>query len=287
MIAILCRYNGSRNLTRTLRICKDAKDNVICPIKFLIIMALRTGNVAATTVEDLLENVRQNPIKKVAWTRPDSPVFCAFSSRTSLDLPVPAATKQIQRTVSAMSDAAGILASLTSHDLRRGGARELKNLAVAPSGESDDVPAVALGHNNVSKYHGVTQDYCGPSKNDFYQLRRDEVTEDRETFGIKFAPDGLRRTKQNSSDEVTAYILSWNLGSPEDPKVRSRASYKMRNNLRNEFRKNNVRPGEFETSLRHPPPFFLPSFPRNRSSFPDPCFLLEYLGDKNTDVRAW
>ncbi len=241
---MLYRYDPGANVVRILRSCDQSTDNVLCPIKYLLILALRTGNVASTTLEDLLEEARQDPLKRVQWLRPDSPVFCAFANTSRLNLSSPAACNQMQDTIFAMSSEAGVLASLASHDVRRGGAYEIKNLKTTPMGISDDAAAVALGHSGISKLKGVTKAYTGDNLNDMWQLRRDDTPKREDTFGTQFATKGFR-AKPLRPDEITAWIESEDLGSTTDSAVRQKAGYQLRKGQYDKFLAES-RPGGFE-----------------------------------------
>src|SRR4051812_39567494 len=56
----------------------DTVDNVICPVRLLLTLALRTGNVEYTTVEDIIREARLRPDKTVQWVCKERPVLCAI-----------------------------------------------------------------------------------------------------------------------------------------------------------------------------------------------------------------
>ncbi|KAK4149466.1 hypothetical protein C8A00DRAFT_18843, partial [Chaetomidium leptoderma] len=52
--------------------------NVCCPVKLILIWALRIGAVAETSWDDLVANARLRPSKRVVWTRPELPLLCSM-----------------------------------------------------------------------------------------------------------------------------------------------------------------------------------------------------------------
>lgn len=74
------RLDGKKKRIVRLKTLQTSSDSIICPIKLLLILALRLGNVAETSIDDLLKNTAQRNNRTVLWRYPDRPVLCAFSS---------------------------------------------------------------------------------------------------------------------------------------------------------------------------------------------------------------
>lgn len=115
------------NRTKTLGALPEPKDNLICPIRLLLIVALRTGNVEATSIDELRTKVLSTQRKMVVWKYPQRPVIPS-NRHKRLNLDTPAETSQMRETIAYATRIAGVLVPLTTHDLRRGSARDLANL---------------------------------------------------------------------------------------------------------------------------------------------------------------
>ena len=119
-----------------LEALKDTADNAICPIKLLLIVALRLGNVQAVTVDEVLRNAAARNDKTIQWVHPKRPVLCAFGpgiSRVLADKP--ANSHQLSHTMAHAAPIAGFLTTtIRSHDLRRGTAQDAANLVTKIKG---------------------------------------------------------------------------------------------------------------------------------------------------------
>ena len=55
------------NRTETIYALPDAQDNIFCPIRLLLIVALRTGNVEANSINALLSKTFSRKKKTIKW----------------------------------------------------------------------------------------------------------------------------------------------------------------------------------------------------------------------------
>jgi hypothetical protein len=53
----------------------DEEDNIMCPIKSIIIQALRTGNLKGPTAQDVIQDAMNDPTHLIKWKFPDRPVL--------------------------------------------------------------------------------------------------------------------------------------------------------------------------------------------------------------------
>lgn len=137
-------------------------NNTICPIKLLLIHALRTGHVAYTSVESLLRSVQSTPSRTIQWTHQSDPVIAAIKSTCFLDFTHPAAPEQVSKTVKQAALLAGVLVPLSSHDVRAGVARDVASLpAGSIRGVAGTAVAKVLGHSHQTLRRGATDRYAG------------------------------------------------------------------------------------------------------------------------------
>lgn len=82
MLINLERYDPSKNRTVKLEALTHPDDNLLCPPKLLLILALalRLGRVEGKPIDEVLSDTRARPNKTVVWVNGDAPVLCAFTS---------------------------------------------------------------------------------------------------------------------------------------------------------------------------------------------------------------
>jgi hypothetical protein len=163
------RTDGKRNRKVRLEFIRDPKFSVICPIRLLLILALRFGYVDSIIFPELLDKARARNDKTVVWTHPNRPVFCGFAAQAAYPLlEIPANTGQATSIIRTAGLKAGILANLVSQDLRRGSARDVTYLKDPIVGHTTPTVAASLGHSNGVFQAGVTQLYVGSTDVDIW-----------------------------------------------------------------------------------------------------------------------
>ncbi len=163
-------------MDRNLRvnILSSNAHNSACPVKLLVIHALRVGAVATTTWKELRANAISRADKTVQWITPENPVIPAIIQNHTafLDLKKPASTHQAICTMNAMSVKARSVDRLRVHDLRHGSARDIAHLDQSKVyGHASMQVASALGHKMSTFMHDVTEQYVGGSDNATWTLR--------------------------------------------------------------------------------------------------------------------
>lgn len=134
----------------------------MCPIKWLLIHALRNGCVDGSSIESVLQKAFRRKDKTVMWARPQWPILPGFNASASfLDFTKAAGLTQVWTTVRFGGLLAGLLALVAPHDLRRGCFQDMANLSVVPAGMSMDRVAETLGHSHKSFEAGLTKKYSG------------------------------------------------------------------------------------------------------------------------------
>ena len=148
---------------RILQADGNSDNNIICPVKLLVIMGLRIGCFQdAKTISQLLERVvehkghirmTENSLKR--------PVIAALDNY-NLVPEKGALVQRLAKVIRYASQLAGI-PNITHHATRRGVARELYLL---PKGSTQDIQgedhvANLLAHSKRSRHGGVTQKYIG------------------------------------------------------------------------------------------------------------------------------
>jgi hypothetical protein len=141
---------------------KENKDNVIWPIKLLLILALRLVNVHAKTVDEVLQLASQRRDKTVIWAHPTRHVLCAFGScGQRIEPDKPAGHHQLRHTMGEVGLKAGFLARILSHDLRGGTARDVANLDNPVKRHATPAVAAVLGHSEIGRIEGTAKTYVG------------------------------------------------------------------------------------------------------------------------------
>lgn len=172
----MTRGNGQHNRKVKLEALKDAANNIICPVRLLLIVALRLGGVQAVTIDEVLRKAAARNDKTVQWVHPKRPVLCAFGPGISRVLvEKPANSHQLSHTMAHAAPLAGFLTtSIRSHDLRRGAAQDTANLKSKIKGHATDAVAEYLGHNNTK----TTKRYTRGIRDSVYTMRVEENFQD-------------------------------------------------------------------------------------------------------------
>ena len=138
-------------------------------------MALRTGNVHATTVEELLAHTAARRDQTVQWKHRNRPVCAAFRAHgAKLLVEEPAPSKQLGPILAYAALRAGIYVHVRPHAIRRGAAKDTRTLASQGKSASGAVmPAVqeVLMHSHESLHRGVTKAYTGTAQVDDWAPR--------------------------------------------------------------------------------------------------------------------
>jgi hypothetical protein len=200
---------------------KENNNNVICPIKLLLILALRLGNVHAKTIDEVLWLTAQRRDKTVIWAHLTRPILCAFDhSGRSLKPDKPAGNHQLTHIMSEASQKAGFLARVVAHDLRVGAARDSANLNNPIKGHATLGVATAIGHSETFHAKGTTSRYTGSIAEDVWTKRVEENFED--PFGVEITGQSFKRRRLNPS-EITQMCEANGVDS-SDPKIRKNMS---------------------------------------------------------------
>ncbi|KAK6533764.1 hypothetical protein TWF694_002695 [Orbilia ellipsospora] len=169
----------------------------ICLPTQILIHALRSGVIQGVSTLEELENLPLRQDRRIIW-KPEamnSPVIRKISpTRTSLTN-LPAGISQLASSVKACGSNAGVLASITTHDTRRGAAQD----TCKKSGGLDTSEARRmLGHSTKSHHQDVTDVYAGNVSIDMSKKRlRDAGMIDEDTVdAVVTLPNSLLNVTQ-------------------------------------------------------------------------------------------
>lgn len=189
---------------------EGVQNNTVCPIKLLLIHALRTGHVAHTSIEALLRSLLLTPNRRVQWTNQLDPIAPAIVRQNFLDFTSPAGIHQVAKSVRAAGLLAGILTPLNTHDIRAGASRDVAKLPSGViKGVADATVAKTLGHSHKTLYNGVTDSYVGGIATAFNALVAKNPQPDR--FGPQVADQGYFRLEPVKSARIVEYCNNNNL----------------------------------------------------------------------------
>ena len=191
----------------TLKALSDPNHNNYCPIKLILALALRVGNVAGASIEDVLIKARQRRDKLILWLRADQPLIPAVHRHgTLLTLDTPAGTSTLARILAKAGQKSGILGHIASHDLRRGSAFDGARAKERPTGYADPELARSLGHSRQAFRAGVTDQYVGPSYYDHWTTRV-ESPPDTPRFGLELAATPYQKPPKLSAAQVSGMCI--------------------------------------------------------------------------------
>ncbi|KAH6220143.1 hypothetical protein HBI42_105830 [Parastagonospora nodorum] len=212
-----------------------ASHNVCDPIKLVLILALRIGAVAETSVLQLLQNARKHNAGCIVWKRPELPVLPEIVGSglgAYIRIEAPSVTSSALTSIRKASDLLGIKKKVNNHDTRRGAAKDFANMQdISLSGAGEDLAARALGHNHQSMSNGTTELYIGALPDFMLQervLRQPSAFENLEVLATPYKPRMLRGA------EVDSYCESNGLDK-QSAAGREQARRKLKEQLRNEW----------------------------------------------------
>lgn len=173
---VCARFDPQDNRKVRLAVLPSEADNVICPIKMLLISAFRLGALQGS-MKQVLATTALRRDKTVQWAdgRGRSPVLCGFGTAEHVVLiDRPGMTDQLRDTFYHAGLVAGFLKPLRPHDARRGSAFDLANLRPDPNaatGIATPIVAAGLGHGDGTLRDGITDSYVGGTTVDFWTKR--------------------------------------------------------------------------------------------------------------------
>ena len=157
-------YKDDLSMARTHEFYSDSEPDhlIVCPILWLLVLALRTGAVAQTSYHDLCRDIKRTENKLFIWATPERPVLLAFGvAGCQLDMTKPASSRQIEEILRRGAESIGMLATPVPHDLRRGAVRDIAYLPKPPRGGAIEDAARVLDHLPGTRDAGVTDEYIG------------------------------------------------------------------------------------------------------------------------------
>lgn len=195
------RHKPKENGTVRLTYLDEPALNILCPIKIILILALRCGEVDANCISRLLATLPASRNRKVIWIHPHRQVLPAFSVQNTRLLPDKAARALIQVTKSAR-----ILSQIRPHDLRRDTAKDLDNLEEPITGQA--MPAIATGLRQAYYTYilSTTVTYSGPATDGIHAKRARTSKQDAFTK-VAYEKNPPKRKKNVNIDAAS---LSWN-----------------------------------------------------------------------------
>lgn len=185
------------------------------PLNLLLVLALRTGNIRGVRYfDDLLSQVRNSASHRVVWLDEERPALCAPTVHVDntvnlrqLDPLVPADYKQCATNLRDAAKLAGLVANVTTHDLRRGTAQDLMTLESATV-RNDIFVAEVLDHSDAARMRGVTKLYeRTDGHGNVWGQRLEQHGSVGSPFDPIFAASSYEPPKQLSKDEVDAAMV--------------------------------------------------------------------------------
>ncbi|KAF4547791.1 Hypothetical protein D9617_36g063290 [Elsinoe fawcettii] len=196
------KANGSKNETMVVESLKDSNHRPICMLALLITQALRTGNVKdCSSIDDVLRTTLQRRDKTVQWVEPNRPVLSAFKTGPYLEPTRSAAVDQLRKTLNHAAASLGITQTLWTHDIRRGGAQEMSE--IAPIRNIDNA-AEALKHSARATMAGITRAYTGIARKTTFAERLElEDVYSHPRLMVDVDEDAPKNKKQKRIDTTT------------------------------------------------------------------------------------
>lgn len=208
------------NVIRFFNPLVDPQQSIVCPIKMLLVHALRTGQTYGVTIDEVLAHTSQRHDRTVQWKNPDYPVLCGIDRHSFLRPTYPAPANQLAATIKTMGLVAGILQPITANDVRNGSARDIAHLKKGMRGTDHRATALQIGHSEETVRSGTTAYYIGAMQDTIYNMRAAEMFEDRLAPRLAAQPFVGQKSKPADIDR----IIEQQGGDLGDSNLRKRVS---------------------------------------------------------------
>ena len=201
-----------------LNALKSSQNNALCTVKWILINALRTDNVEATSIANLLARAKAYNSATIKWKHGDLPLLYDRNELTKSNRATPyeksALISVLRNVLDKAAGLAGITSKLTTQALRRGGAQDVYMLKNQVKTSNLELVGVSLGHTQASTISGVTNRYIKGPGVDFWSARVDEQQED--PFGPEIKESSFIAPRATNED-LTQVCLEQGM----DPEVLS------------------------------------------------------------------
>ena len=245
------RLDPSNNRIVILNALKGNQNNAICPIKWILVNALRTDNVEATSITELLASAKAHNKTTIRWKQGNLPLlYCRDGLSKASQRATPyedgALISVLRNVLDKASGLAGITKKLTTQALRRGGAQDVYMLKDKVQVSNLEVVGASLGHTPASTVAGVTNKYINNPGVDFWSARVKNQYDD------PFGPEIVESTfvpPRVTTEEVNQVCKEESI----DPGLlasRKKAARVFRKRARDEWE---GRRGGLQIRLEHPP----------------------------------
>ncbi|KAL1623785.1 hypothetical protein SLS54_004246 [Diplodia seriata] len=222
------KHSPGENRLLPLTALSEPNQNILCPVKLLVILAMRTGAIEARNFSELVGSMTRMRDRTARWKYPKRPVFPRMMRKggwSRLDIDRSAPVSQVQSTVREMGGIAGIVARLDARSLRYGAARDMANLGESIAGAATMDVAQQLGHSMKTFLNDVTASYIGGSTADVYSMRVENDYYDPRAPQQAYKPFNKAEPLNRDEFEVFAKGKYVDL---HDPVQRNRAYYAFR-----------------------------------------------------------
>lgn len=209
--------------------------NAVCPVKLLLIHALRVGAVDAKSWSELKAQTLSRADKTVQWATPDHPVIAAMNGGSAfLNLTKAATTQQPMKNINAIATKARFVNRFRVHDLRHGTMADLAHLGDQGQirGHASMAAAASVGHKMSTFMSDVSEAYVGGSDVSTWGLRAESLWTDSRAPKISQVPYIARPF---APGELSDYCKSMDW-DPQDKKRLTRARHELRVREKEEWR---------------------------------------------------
>jgi hypothetical protein len=165
--------------------------------KLCVAYAMRIGLVEQTGWRDFIGTAMRRPSRRVVWTKPDAPVFFAWTKSQRLEFNRPARIDQQRWSLCDAADLIGMAQVPVTHDIRRGAASDIFHLQT-DAGDTNSVRRT-LSHSMAAMNRGMTDEYIGRSRGDSWgaRLNAEKVAD---LFGVQIAAEPFKKRKVQTKD---------------------------------------------------------------------------------------
>lgn len=174
----------------------------MCPVKLLVVLALRSGNTDGTTFRDVISMATARTDKRIQWKFPDRPVACAVKGAGIAWSKL--ATKQranraLQKALAAMGLDGTV--TLSPHQTRYGAATDLTLTKSQITAHTKQQISDFLGHGHQSRMRDTVVTYTRKYTSEETWTARVALTEKDDKFSELVNRTDLRKKRSRAENE--------------------------------------------------------------------------------------
>lgn len=214
--------------------------NTRCVVRWICLLALRTGAVHERTWEQLEAKIHQRGHLGIVWKRPDKPLFSGHASNSgylSIDRGMHPGTYRKYMMDSCLL--IGMVNKATPHAIRYGSIREAADYPLRHLDRQFPNQSIAQQvacHNNSTTANGLTREYMGDDLIDMMEGLAESPPSENPGAPVVFVDEAQRFKKQRLTTAEVNIEIERRAASGQEVDARSTVRWQLREKQKSDWR---------------------------------------------------